>query len=78
MAACAVTKVSQAEELLLLVPDVGEGEDYAAVGVGARGVHVEGWRVGAGWESWEATQFLEPLSESVVEVDNETVRRCCV
>ena len=68
MAACAVAEIGEAEEQLPLAPDVGEGEDYAAVRVGAGGGHVEGGRIGAGWEFGEAAEFLKLLSGIVMKV----------
>lgn len=62
---------------MLLAPDVGEGEDYAAVRVGAGGDHVEGERIGAWWEFGEAAEFLRLSLRIVTTVGEGQIRRWC-
>lgn len=52
---------------MLLIPDVGEGEDYATIGVRASRGHVEGRWIGVGREIGEVVEVLRPLSGSVSE-----------
>lgn len=77
MAACAVAEIGEAEEQLPIAPDVGEGEDNAAVRVGAGGDHVEGGRVRAWWEFGEAAEFLKLSLGIVTKVGEGQIRRWC-